>query len=92
LGFPLTVTFLGEDLVLHHALDFSLPLSLIFSFVFVINGISLIRLYAHIFLGRRDAEIQNYSCDLTPMSSFVRLFLFILCNAVPFGLKHYFLR
>lgn len=50
-GFPITSAFLGEDLLLHHALGNQLWLAAAISFTFVLNGISAMRLYLKLCLG-----------------------------------------
>ncbi len=50
-GFPITPTFIGEDLILTHiqADQFFLAFSAALSFI--INGLAIIRIYARVFLG-----------------------------------------
>jgi NADH:ubiquinone oxidoreductase subunit 5 (subunit L)/multisubunit Na+/H+ antiporter MnhA subunit len=50
-GFPITPTFIGEDLIFTHIHHDQLLLAALVSFSFVIDGLALIRLYARIFLG-----------------------------------------
>lgn len=50
-GFPITPTFIGEDLIFSHIHENQLLLALFVSLSFVVDGLSLIRLYARIFMG-----------------------------------------
>jgi NADH-quinone oxidoreductase subunit L len=50
-GFPITTTFIGEDLIFTHIHAHDLLLAGLVSLCFVIDGIALIRLYARVFLG-----------------------------------------
>jgi formate hydrogenlyase subunit 3/multisubunit Na+/H+ antiporter MnhD subunit len=51
MGFPITTTFLGEDLLFTHIEEHQLILAALISFTFILTGISLIRMYARIFMG-----------------------------------------
>jgi hypothetical protein len=57
-----------------------------------LNGLILIRLYSRIFLGKKDAEIQGYECDLSPWNAFAKLFAYAICNFLPLGLKYFLVR
>lgn len=50
-GFPITTTFLGEDLLYSHIRIDQVFLALFVSMSFVFLGLSLIRIYARLFLG-----------------------------------------
>ncbi len=50
-GFPITPTFIGEDLVLSHVQEGQAVLALLISLNFIIVGLSIIRIYARIFMG-----------------------------------------
>jgi NADH-quinone oxidoreductase subunit L len=50
-GFPITPTFIGEDLIFSHVHENQFFLAVIISLSFVIDGLSVIRLYGRIFLG-----------------------------------------
>ncbi len=50
-GFPITPTFIGEDLVFSHIQEHQLGLASAISLLFVIDGLSIIRIYARVFLG-----------------------------------------
>lgn len=57
-GFPISTTFLGEDLLLSHVAEGDYGRAVVLSFTFVLNGIAVIRLYARIFLGYFSKSIQ----------------------------------
>jgi len=50
-GFPITPTFIGEDLIFSHIHEDQLGLAFFISLSFIIDGLSIIRIYARIFLG-----------------------------------------
>jgi len=50
-GFPITPTFIGEDLIFSHIRENQISLALITSLSFVIDGLSVVRIYARVFLG-----------------------------------------
>jgi NADH:ubiquinone oxidoreductase subunit 5 (subunit L)/multisubunit Na+/H+ antiporter MnhA subunit len=60
-GFPITTTFLGEDLIFSHIHQNQIILAAIISLGFIIDGLALIRIYARIFLGPQERSYQNSS-------------------------------
>ena len=50
-GFPITATFIGEDLIFSHIHSDQVVLAIFVSQSFIISGIAAIRLYARVFLG-----------------------------------------
>jgi len=50
-GFPITPTFIGEDLVFTHIHEDQIFLALITSLSFILDGLAIIRIYARVFLG-----------------------------------------
>lgn len=60
-GFPITPTFIGEDLIYTHIHYDQMLLAGCISLGFVLNGITLIRLYARVFLGNYigNKEIES---------------------------------
>ncbi len=50
-GFPITTTFLGEDLIYSHIHETQVMLVLFVSLSFILDGLSLIRIYSRLFLG-----------------------------------------
>ncbi len=50
-GFPITTTFIGEDLIFTHIQEHQVILASIVSLTFIVDGLALIRIYARVFLG-----------------------------------------
>jgi NADH:ubiquinone oxidoreductase subunit 4 (subunit M) len=50
-GFPITPTFIGEDLIFSHIHDHQFLLAFFNSMGYIMGGISIIRIYARLFLG-----------------------------------------
>lgn len=50
-GFPITPTFIGEDLIFSHIRENQIFLAFFISSSFILSGISMVRLYARLFLG-----------------------------------------
>ena len=50
-GFPITPTFIGEDLIFSHIHSNQYMLAFFISLSFVVDGLSIIRIYARVFLG-----------------------------------------
>lgn len=50
-GFPISPTFIGEDLVFSHIHVNQFVLAALVSLSIIIDGIAMIRLYARLFLG-----------------------------------------
>ncbi|MEY3982541.1 MAG: hypothetical protein RL160_98 [Bacteroidota bacterium] len=51
MGFPISPTFIGEDLIFSHIQEHQFWLALFHSGGFIVGGISLVRIYARLFLG-----------------------------------------
>ncbi len=64
MGFPITTTFIGEDLIFSHIHQEQFLLAFLLSSCFVIEGIALIRIYARLFLGNH-AKVYH----ATPLQS-----------------------
>lgn len=58
-GFPITTTFLGEDLILTHIHEHQFILATLVALTFIINGIAVVRIYARIFLGKITKTFQH---------------------------------
>ncbi len=58
-GFPITPTFLGEDLIFSHIHENQSMLALFVSLSFIIDGISVIRIYARVFLGPHVKSVYD---------------------------------
>jgi NADH:ubiquinone oxidoreductase subunit 4 (subunit M) len=50
-GFPITPTFIGEDLMFTHIHEDQPLLAFFVGLSFIIDGIAIIRIYARVFLG-----------------------------------------
>jgi NADH:ubiquinone oxidoreductase subunit 5 (subunit L)/multisubunit Na+/H+ antiporter MnhA subunit len=50
-GFPITPTFIGEDVIFSHIHENQITLAFFTSLSFIIDGLSIIRIYARVFLG-----------------------------------------
>jgi NADH:ubiquinone oxidoreductase subunit 4 (subunit M) len=50
-GFPITPTFVGEDLIFSHIHSDQFLLAFFTSLSFIFDGLSIIRIYARVFMG-----------------------------------------
>jgi len=50
-GFPISPTFIGEDLIFSHIQEHQYVLAVFVTLSFLLDGLSLIRIYARVFLG-----------------------------------------
>jgi formate hydrogenlyase subunit 3/multisubunit Na+/H+ antiporter MnhD subunit len=50
-GFPITPTFVGEDLIFSHIHESQITLAILTALCFMIDGLSVIRIYSKVFLG-----------------------------------------
>jgi NADH:ubiquinone oxidoreductase subunit 2 (subunit N) len=57
MGFPITPTFIGEDLVFSHIREDQFLLAFFNSLGFVVGGIAVVRMYARLFLG---SHVKTY--------------------------------
>jgi len=64
MGFPISMTFIGEDLIFSHIHQNQYFLAIFNSFSYVIGGIALVRIYSRLFLG---PHIKTYHS--TPLKS-----------------------
>ena len=58
-GFPISPTYIGQDLILHHASSEFIWLVLVLALAIVINGISLARIYTRVCFGPRPSFSQE---------------------------------
>lgn len=58
-GFPISPTFVGEDLIFIHIREDQIVLAIMVSLSYVIDGLSLIRMYARVFLGPHSKSIYE---------------------------------
>lgn len=69
MGFPLSPTFLGEDLLFSHIHEDQFLLAAIAALTFVMEGIVTIRIFARLFMGAKvDREISSLSSEDLAMS------------------------
>ncbi len=86
IGFPLSSTFWFEDHLLEHALASGWIFVAVFAGVFALNGITLIRLYSHLFWGKREHEPADTSHDFSSAGVFARIAVFMIANGVQLWL------
>jgi NADH:ubiquinone oxidoreductase subunit 2 (subunit N) len=60
-GFPITPSFIGEDLILTHINENQTLLAFIISVCLILDGIAIIRIYARVFLGPHAKSIYEMS-------------------------------
>ncbi|HQQ97181.1 MAG TPA: proton-conducting transporter membrane subunit [Cyclobacteriaceae bacterium] len=58
-GFPITPTFVGEDLIFSHIHEDQAGLAVIISLSFIIDGLAIIRTYARVFLGPHSKSVYE---------------------------------
>lgn len=61
-GFPITPTFIGEDLIFSHIHEHQIALSLIVAISLIIDGLALVRIYARTFMGphyKKNHEVAD---------------------------------
>lgn len=58
-GFPITPTFIGEDLIFTHIHEDQPLIALFVSLSFIIDGLAIIRMYARVFLGPHVKSIYE---------------------------------
>lgn len=58
-GFPITPTFIGEDLIFSHIHEDQFVLAFIVALSFIIDGLALIRMYARVFMGPHVKSIYE---------------------------------
>lgn len=58
-GFPITPTFIGEDLIFTHIHEDQVLLAFIVSLSFILDGLAIIRIYARVFLGPHVKSIYE---------------------------------
>jgi hypothetical protein len=51
MAFPISPTFIGEDVIFNHIQEDQLVMAFFAAAIFIVGGISLIRIYARVFLG-----------------------------------------
>ncbi|MFY8038013.1 MAG: hypothetical protein ACOVMQ_12635, partial [Cyclobacteriaceae bacterium] len=58
-GFPISPTFIGEDLIFSHIHEDQLVLALFVSLSFIIDGLAIIRIFARVFLGPHSKSVYE---------------------------------
>lgn len=58
-GFPITPTFVGEDLIFSHIHEDQVLLAVFVSLSFIIDGLAIIRIYARVFLGPHAKSVYE---------------------------------
>jgi len=53
-GFPITPTFIGEDLIIGHIHENQLTLTALTALNFILDGLTIFRIYARVFLGPHE--------------------------------------
>lgn len=59
-GFPISPAFVGQDMLLHHAVDDYTWLAVILALVFSVNGLALMRVYLKVCLGSEQVHQENF--------------------------------
>jgi NADH-quinone oxidoreductase subunit L len=60
-GFPITPSFVGEDLIFSHIRTDQFLLAFFVASSFIVDGLALIRIYARLFLGPHEAIAHENS-------------------------------
>jgi len=60
-GFPITPTFVGEDLIFGHIHENQIGLAIMVSLSFIMDGLALIRIFARVFLGPSVRSVYESS-------------------------------
>ena len=58
-AFPISPTFVGEDLIFIHIREDQVVLAIMISLSYVLDGLSLMRMYARVFLGPHSKSIYE---------------------------------
>lgn len=58
-GFPITPTFIGEDLIFSHIKESEFILAIFVALTFILNGLAAIRIYARLFLVQNLVHNKN---------------------------------
>ncbi len=58
-GFPITPSFIGEDLIFSHIHEDQATLALFTSLSFIIDGLAIVRIYARVFMGPNVKSIYE---------------------------------
>ncbi|MCX8490016.1 MAG: proton-conducting transporter membrane subunit [Cyclobacteriaceae bacterium] len=58
-GFPISPTFIGEDLIFTHIHEDQIVLAFFTALSFIIDGLAIIRIYARVFLGPHSKSVYD---------------------------------
>ena len=58
-GFPISPTFIGEDLIFTHIHEDQVVLAFFTALSFIIDGLAIIRIYARVFLGPHSKSVYD---------------------------------
>jgi formate hydrogenlyase subunit 3/multisubunit Na+/H+ antiporter MnhD subunit len=58
-GFPISPTFIGEDLLFSHIHEDQIALAIFTSLSVIIDGIAIVRIYARVFLGPHSKSVYE---------------------------------
>ena len=58
-GFPITPTFIGEDLLFSHIHEDQILLAVFTALSLIVNGLAIIRIYARVFLGPHSRSVYE---------------------------------
>lgn len=83
IGLPLTSSFIGEDLIMHHTVKVTGFGAIVLSAVFVLNGLSSIRVFSRLFLGGGYKPASNIPADWSPLMAFAVAAVLIFIQLVP---------
>ncbi|MFK5924708.1 MAG: proton-conducting transporter membrane subunit [Verrucomicrobiota bacterium] len=60
-GFPITPTFIGEDLMLGHIYENQFPLVIMLILCLVLDGLVVYRIYSRLFLGQHKSDYHDFA-------------------------------
>lgn len=86
IGFPLSVTFWCEDQLIDQAISSGWIFLVVFNSLFILNGITLVRLYSHLFWGERDNKIPGVNLDFSNRQVCIRVLIFLLVNTIQLSI------
>lgn len=83
-SFPISSTFYGEDVLLSLSIGSGIHFLIFFQIIFIVSGVTVIRTFSRVMLGRRDNVMKEINLDFSPATMFLRFALFLLGNALAF--------
>ena len=82
-GFPISFTFIGEDLIFHYLVPHSGLMAAIVCINYVTNGITLVRTFGSVFLGRAEKTFKMEDGILSSGTTLFLFSLFLLTQCLP---------